>query len=229
MSKIDLDKQEVRELNSLLHKADGKKGQSGFQITNPNGKHNIAVGVDAELDITIDGHAGHYVGGMNKHANITVTGNAGAGLAENIMSGVVRVKGNSSQYTGATGRGGLIVVEGNAAARCGISMKGVDIVVGGSVGHMCAFLGQSGNVVICGDAGDALGDSIFEMHIYVQGKVKSLGHDCEEKVMGKEQMDKLKELLDKAAIMADPKKFKLYGPARNLYNFRIDNAVLQND
>ena len=226
MNEIDLNKQEVRELNSLLHSAGEKNSKKSFRVINPNGKHNIAVGVDVDVDITIDGHAGHYVGGMNKHANITVIGNAGAGLAENIMSGVVRVKGNSSQYTGATGRGGLIVVEGDAAARCGISMKGTDIVVGGSVGHMCAFLGQSGNVVICGDAGDALGDSIFEMQIFVQGKVKSLGHDCEEKEMGHKQMEKLKELLDKAEIKADPKKFKLYGPARTLYNFKIDNAVL---
>jgi methylamine---glutamate N-methyltransferase subunit B len=226
MSEIDLGKSEIREFNAMLHSIDGKSGDTSFHVVNPNGKHNIAVGVDADVDINIDGHAGHYVGGMNKHANITVTGNAGAGLGENIMSGVVRVKGNSSQYTGATGRGGLIVVEGDAAARCGISMKGVDIVVGGNVGHMCAFLGQSGNVVICGDAGDALGDSIFEMQIFVQGKIKSLGHDCEEKEMGPEQVAKLTELLDKAQIKADPKNFKVYGPARTLYNFKIDNAVL---
>ncbi len=226
MNEIDLDKQEIRELNSMLHSLNGKASDSSYRVINPNGKHNIAVGVDAEVDITIEGHAGHYVGGMNKHAKITVTGNAGAGLAENIMSGVVRVKGNSSQYTGATGRGGLVIVEGDAAARCGISMKGVDIVVGGSVGHRCAFLGQSGNVVICGDAGDALGDSIFEMQIFVQGMIKSLGHDCEEKDMGPEQVAKLKVLLDKSQINADPKKFKVYGPARTLYNFKIDNAVL---
>lgn len=226
MHVTDLDQSEVRALNSMLHSIGEQDSDTRYKIINPNGKHNIAVGVAAEVDIAIEGHAGHYVGGMNKHANITVTGNAGAGLGENIMSGTVRVKGNASQYTGATGRGGLIVVEGDAAARCGISMKGVDIVVGGSVGHMCAFLGQSGNVVVCGDVGDALGDSIFELQIFVQGKVKSLGHDCEEKEMGAEQIAKLTELLDKAEIKADPKKFTVYGPARTLYNFKIDNAVL---
>ncbi len=152
---------------------------------------------------------------MNKHASITVTGNAGAGLAENIMSGVVRVKGNASQYTGATGRGGLVVVEGNAAARCGISMKGVDIVVGGSVGHMCAFMGQSGNVVICGDAGDALGDSIFELNLFVQGKVESSGTECEQKEMDAEKLSILTELLDQAKNKADPSQYKVYGSCRN--------------
>ena len=226
MQEIDLDKQAVRELNARLHKLNNKDSDKRFRILHPNGKHNIAVGVDAEADIAIAGHAGHYAGGMNKHARITVNGNAGAGLAENIMSGVVRVKGNASQYTGASGRGGLVVVEGDAAARCGISMKGVDIVVGGSAGHMCAFLGQAGNMVICGDAGDALGDSILELQIFVQGEVKSLGHDCEAKEMGPEQTETLQALLDRAEIKADWKKFRLYGPARTLYNFKIDHAAL---
>ena len=64
---------------------------------------------------------------------------------------------------------------GDASARCGISMKGVDIVVRGSVGHMSAFMAQKGCLVVCGDAGDALGDSIYEAHLYVRGSVAGLG------------------------------------------------------
>ncbi len=226
MNTVDLDKTEVRELNASLHNIDALESTSGFQIINPKGKHNIAVGLDGDADITIDGHVGYYCGGMNKKADITVTGNAGAGVGENIMSGTIRIKGNASQYAAATGVGGLVVIEGDAAARCGISMKGVDIVVGGSVGHMSAFMGQSGNLVICGDAGDALGDSIYEIDIFVQGQVKSLGTDCEEKEMKSEHIEKLAELLEKASIDADPSKFKRYGPGRNLYSFKVDDAHL---
>ncbi len=50
-------------------------------------------------------------------------------------------------------------------------MKGVDIVVRGSVGHLSAFMAQRGRLVVCGDAGEALGDSIYETHVYVRGKV----------------------------------------------------------
>ena len=49
-------------------------------------------------------------------------------------------------------------------------MKGVDIVVRGSIGHMSAFMAQRGCLVVCGDAGDALGDSIYEARIYVRGE-----------------------------------------------------------
>jgi glutamate synthase domain-containing protein 3 len=141
-----------------------------------------------------------------------------------MMSGRVVVDGNVSQSAGATGRGGLLVVLGNASSRCGISMKGIDIVVGGAVGHMSAFMAQIGCLVVCGDAGEALGDSIYEARLYVRGKVASLGADCVEKELRDEHVTQLRGLLDAAGLDADPVEFRRYGSARQLYNFRIDNA-----
>ena len=71
------------------------------------------------------------------------------------------------------GRGGLLVIKGNASSRCGISMKGIDIVVHGNIGHMSAFMAQSGNMVVLGNAGEALGDSLYEARLFVRGSVKS--------------------------------------------------------
>ena len=166
----------------------------------------------------------YYCGGMNKNADLVINGNTGPGLAENMMSGTVTVNGNASQYCGATAHGGLLVIKGDAAARCGISMKGVDIVVGGSIGHMSAFMAQSGRLVVCGDAGDSLGDSIYEARLYVRGSVASLGTDCIEKPMQDEHLNEVKSLLEKAGLDHDPSEFKRYGSARNLYNFKVDNA-----
>ena len=87
------------------------------------------------------------------------------------------------------------MVRGDASARCGISMKGVDIVVRGSVGHMSAFMAQKGRLVVCGDAGEALGDSIYEARLYVRGGVASLGADCVEKELRDEHRAELAELL----------------------------------
>ena len=220
---IDLRQTELRELNQSL-----QTGDSGtdWQIDNPDGKHSIAVGLSAAINVTINGHTGYYCAGMNQQANVMVNGNVGPGVAENMMSGVVHVKGSASQYAGATGNGGLLVIEGDASSRCGISLKGTDIVVKGSVGHMSAFMAQAGCLVICGDAGDALGDSAYEVHIYVKGNVKSLGADCVEKDMREEHVAELQSLLDKAKFDDHPRDFKRYGSGRELYNFKIDNAVL---
>jgi len=118
----------------------------------------------------------------------------------------------------------LLVIKGNASSRCGISMKGIDIVVQGNVGHMSAFMAQKGNLVVCGDAGEALGDSIYEARLFVRGEVKSLGADCIEKEMRPEHVEILRDLLERSEVDAKPEEFKRYGSARKLYNFNIDNA-----
>ena len=193
-------------------------------IRNPMGQHAIACGLDAPLTVEIQGHVGFYCGGMNKHADIIIHGHAGVGVAENLMSGTVWVKGNASESAGATANGGLLVIDGDASSRCGISMKGVDIVVGGSIGHMSAFMAQRGNLVVCGDAGDALGDSIYEARLYVKGKVTSLGSDCIEKEMRAEHLEDLAKLLERARRKDRPQDFRRYGSARKLYNFNVDHA-----
>ena len=182
---FDLAESSVRELNSALHETNGTERSERWAVVNPSGAHNVAVGLDAPLDVVIEGHVGYYCAGMNKKAGVTVHGNAGPGLAENMMSGRVHVTGNVSQYAGATAHGGLIVIDGNASSRCGISMKGVDIVVRGNVGHMSAFMAQKGRLVVLGDAGEALGDSLYEARLYVRGSVGALGADCIEKQIGR--------------------------------------------
>ena len=221
MESVDLTKTTVRELNERLHDAEGP-GQ--WRIANPNGAHALAVGLDSELEVEIDGHVGYYCAGMNKLATVRVAGNCGVGLAENIMSGKVIVDGDASQSAAATGRGGLVVIRGSASVRCGISMKGVDIVVHGSIGHVGAFMAQRGTLVVCGDAGPDLGDSIYEAHLYVRGEVASMGADCIEKEMREEHVTELRDLLERGEVDAEPGDFRRYGSARQLYNFQVDNA-----
>jgi glutamate synthase domain-containing protein 3 len=219
---LDLAVMSLREVNAYLHTAD-LDGRC-FRVANPAGKHSVAVGLNAAVRVTIDGHVGYYAAGMNQLAEVMIDGNAGVGVAENMMSGLVWVKGNASQSAGATAHGGLLVIEGDAAARCGISMKGVDIVVGGNVGHMSAFMAQAGRLVVRGDAGDALGDSIYEARLYVRGKIASLGADCIAKEMRTEHHDELANLLRRAGYDDDTGEYTRYGSARRLYHFHVDNA-----
>jgi glutamate synthase domain-containing protein 3 len=221
---VDLATTPLRELNARLHQV-GEAGPRQWRIVHPNGAHAVACGLDADVEVEIDGHVGYYCAGMNKRATVRVHGNAGTGLAENMMSGLVVVEGSASQSAGATGRGGLLVVHGDAAARCGISMKGIDIVVRGSVGHMSAFMAQRGCLVVCGDAGEALGDSLYEAHLYVRGDIANLGADCVEKELRDEHVAELRTLLDRAGFdEVQPEEFRRYGSARQLYNFKVDNA-----
>jgi len=97
-------------------------------------------------------------------------------------------------------------------------------VVRGSVGHMSAFMAQRGCLVVCGDAGESLGDSLYEARLYVRGAVAGLGADCVEKEMRSEHVSQVAELLTRAGVDdVGPREFRRYGSARRLYNFHVDN------
>ncbi|GAB4066329.1 protein glxC [Ancylobacter sonchi] len=223
---VDLSTSSVRELNAALHALGPDTNQTFWKVAHPNGRHAIAAGLDAAIDIEIDGPVGYYCAGMNKRGRVVINGNAGVGVGENMMSGFIHVKGDASQSAGATAHGGLLVIDGNASARCGISMKGIDIVVKGSVGHLSAFMGQAGSLVVLGDAGEALGDSLYEAKLFVRGKVAGLGADCIEKKMRDEHKALLASKLDAAGILGevDIGEFRRYGSARTLYHFHVDNV-----
>jgi len=219
---FDLAQTPLRELNSFLHRDAPAQGVQTVVVTNPDGAHNIAVGLDCPVEVEVHGHAGYYAGGMNKTGTVTIFGSAGTGVAENMMSGRVHVKGFASNGAGASMHGGLLVIDGDAGLRCGISLKGGDIVVGGSVGSFSAFMAQAGRMVICGDAGDALGDSLYEAVLYVRGSIKSLGADAQIEPMSEADLAAVKSLLDAAGMQHDPKDFKRVASARNLYHWNAD-------
>ncbi|AME27925.1 protein glxC [Burkholderia sp. PAMC 26561] len=219
---FDLGRSTVRELNQFLHQPANELAGQVVSVLAPNGAHNLAVGVDAPVKVTIAGHAGYYAGGMNQHATIEIDGSAGTGVAENMMSGRVHVKGFASNGAGASAHGGLLVIDGDAGLRCGISLKGGDIVVGGSVGSFSAFMAQAGRMVICGDAGDALGDSLYEAVLYVRGHVKSLGADAQYEPMTTPDLEAVRELLDAAGMDHDPASFKRIASARTLYHWNAE-------
>jgi glutamate synthase domain-containing protein 3 len=220
--KFDLRTTPLRELNAFLHRGFKTVPKESVEVLNPDGAHNIAVGLDTPLRVNIRGHAGYYAAGMNKLAHVTVHGNAGTGVAENMMSGVVRVKGFASNSAGASAHGGLLIIDGDASLRCGISLKGADIVVGGSVGSFSGFMAQAGRMVVCGDAGEALGDSLYEAVIYVRGQIRSLGADAQIEPMQEADLKAVAELLAQAGLDYDPKEFQRVASARQLYHWNAE-------
>jgi methylamine---glutamate N-methyltransferase subunit B len=219
---FDLAQTTVRELNAFLHREASQACGQRVVVTNPDGAHNIAVGLDYPVDVEIVGHAGYYAGGMNKRARVIIDGSAGTGVGENMMSGVVHVKGFASNGAGASAHGGLLIIDGDAGLRCGISLKGGDIVVNGSVGSFSAFMAQAGRMVICGDAGDALGDSLYEAVLYVRGSIKSLGADAEIEPMSETDIAAVADLLERSGFSYDPKEFKRVASKRELYHWNAD-------
>ena len=53
---FDLARQSVRELNRFLHRELADSGVLHVTVQNPDGAHSVAVGVDAPIDIDVEGH-----------------------------------------------------------------------------------------------------------------------------------------------------------------------------
>ena len=225
---VDLATTPLRELNQRLHDlAGGAPGPRHWRIVNPNGAHAVACGLDAEIEVEIDGHVGYYCAGMNKLATVRVHGNAGTGdrrehdVGPCASSTATRASRPARRAAAASSSS-----TANASSRCGISMKGIDIVVGGSVGHMSAFMAQTGCLVVCGDAGEALGDSIYEARLYVA----RLGREPRR---GLRREGAARRARRRGARAAGARRrstptlasFRRYGSARQLYTFKVDNAA----
>jgi methylamine---glutamate N-methyltransferase subunit B len=217
---FDLKQTLLRQVNQFLHHQ--ATPTETVTILNPDGAHNLAVGLDVPIAVEIQGHAGYYAAGMNKQASVTIHGNVATGVAENMMSGRVHVKGFASASAGASAHGGLLVIDGDAGLRCGISLKGGDIVVGGSVGSFSAFMAQAGRIVVCGNAGDAIGDSLYEAVLYIRGEIKSLGADAQFEPMSAADCATVAELLKQAGFSYHPQDFKRIASAKQLYHWNVD-------
>ena len=207
----------VREVNEALRQLpDG----ATVRITEPRGRHNLAVGLSNRLHVTICGNAGYFTGGLCDGPDILVDGFVGWSVGENLMSGTVAVRGNASECAGASARGGLIVIHGDASSRAGISLKGGTIAVAGDVGHMSGFMAQAGTILVGGDAADSLGDSLYEAVIYVGGKIRSLGSDTRVEELTAGDVRRVREIAAAAGLAhVSAEDVTRVASARSLYHF----------
>jgi methylamine---glutamate N-methyltransferase subunit B len=218
---LDLEQLGTRAANQALRRLpDGARAV----LRHPAGRHNLAVGLDRQLAVTIDGTAGYYCAGLSKRADVTVAGTVGPGVGENLMSGRVLVAGDASASAAASARGGLVAVAGSASLRAGISLKGGTLAVAGDVGAFCGFMAQAGTILIGGNAGDDLGDSLYEAVIYVAGRVASLGTDARIEELTEADVQAVTRLAGEAGFEhIDPQNVTRVGSARQLYHFATHN------
>ncbi len=191
---IDAEGLSTREINARI-RAGLAGGASEIMVSNPRGRHNLAVSLEGAGKICFEGTVGYFVGALGMGPDVEVNGNGGWSIGADLMAGSVHVHGNAGSGVGASARGGLVVVDGDAGARAGIALKGATVVVGGHAGYMTGFMMQAGVLVVGGSAADGLGDSMYTGDIFVGGDIKALGADTLVRDPTDEELIKLKEIL----------------------------------
>jgi hypothetical protein len=83
-------------------------------------------------------------------------------------------------------------------------------------------MAQAGRMVICGDAGDALGDSLYEaVHLRARQDAKSLGADAQLEPMTDADLATSPNCSAERA-WTRPERFKRIASARSLYHWNAD-------
>jgi glutamate synthase domain-containing protein 3 len=84
---------------------------------------------------------------------------------------------------------------------------------------MSGFMMQRGSLVVCGDAGEALGDSMYEGTIYVAGGIASLGADAIDAELEPTDEEFLRSELERHKLDREPSSFRKIISGRKLWNF----------
>ncbi|GAB4287858.1 MAG: formylmethanofuran dehydrogenase subunit C [Methylophaga sp.] len=114
--------------------------------------------------ITVNGHAGAYLGQFMRGGEITVNGNSGIYTACEMKGGLIKINGNAGDFVGAARvgykngmTGGTVIVTGNTGARTGDHMRRGMILIEGNAGDYCGSRMVSGTIAVLGQVGRHLG------------------------------------------------------------------------
>ncbi len=198
MVQIDLSNVPVREANELI-RTYGEQGED-VDILNPDARHHIGVGLTSPITVNVKGSAGYFCAGLTDAARFNVESNAGWGLGDNMYTGSVVVGGNASAIAGVAIRGAEIVIKGNMGSRAGQVMKSGTLLCGGNANFMAGYMMYGGRIIILGDSGERVGEDMSGGEIFVGGKVGALGAAAELTDMASDEIDSVREFLERYEI-----------------------------
>jgi len=181
--RIDASGVHYRELNRRVKEA-AAAGERDIVLDNVNGQRYIGTGVDAELNIEINGVPGNDLAAFMNGPRIRVAANGQDGIGNTMNAGSVVVHGMAGDVLGYGMRGGRIFIRDDVGYRVGIHMKEYKKQVPVLVAGGCAadFFGEymaGGILVLLGLsrppgkplAGDYLGTGMHGGVIYLRGEV----------------------------------------------------------
>ncbi|MCG2826791.1 MAG: hypothetical protein L6265_09395, partial [Thermoplasmatales archaeon] len=122
----------TKEINEALRKQ--MISASSVKISGLDGQDNIAVGIDKDAKVLVDGKAGDFFGALNSHAEITVKGDTDSFAGYMMSGGKIFIDGDSGNMLGHKMKNGMIVVSGDVESVGNV--LGGDIFVKGEIKDM---------------------------------------------------------------------------------------------
>ncbi len=214
MVTIDLAETPVRQANEIIREC-GARGED-VEIVNPDARHHIGVGLTDEMTVRVRGSAGYFCAGLTDGPRFEVDNNVGWGLADNMYQGSVVVGGNAGAIPGVAIRGAEVVVRGNMGSHAGQVMKAGTLCCAGNANFMAGYMMYGGRIIIVGNSGEKVGEDMTGGEIYVGGKLDSLGSDAMLTDIAGDELDSIREFLDRYEIRFTGGFQKIANAGKNL-------------
>jgi len=225
MATIDLSAVAISEANERI-RAFGAEGED-VEIINPDARHHIGVGLTHPITVRVRGSAGYFCAGLTDGPRFEIDNNVGWGLADNMLGGAVIVRGNAGAIAGVAIRGADVVVHGNIGSRAGQVMKAGNLICAGNANFMAGYMMYGGRLIILGDSGEQVGQDMTGGHIYVGGRIQSLGTDAERVDLDEDELDEIRALLDRYEISFKGRFQKIANAGKTLRYRRTEPRVRQ--
>ncbi len=223
MAQIDLGVISVTEANKLIRQY-AEAGED-VEVLNPDARHHIGVGVTHPVNVHVRGSAGYFCAGLTDGPKFVIDNNVGWGLADNMLGGSVVVHGNAGAIAGVAIRGAEVVVHGNLGSRAGQVMKEGTLCCRGDANFMAGYMMYGGRIIILGDSGEKVGEDLTGGSIYVAGKIQSLGNDSEVIDLPSDELDSIKEFLDRYELPFTGTFQKIQNAGKGLRYSKIEPRV----
>ncbi|MFW3146653.1 MAG: hypothetical protein ACMUIE_07565 [Thermoplasmatota archaeon] len=198
----------TRDINDAIENL--LKKSSRIKISGLNGQDSIAVGIQRNVEITVEGNPGCFLGAFNQRAVITLHGNASDYAGDTLLGGGLIILGKAGFGVGTCMNSGIIVVKGNVLGGVGFGMYGGTIIIDGNVeGNIGGGIG-SGTLIISGNLKGGFGAGHGSCEMFIGGKHDPPGTGLKEIPLSNRDVSKLTKYFQHYAIQASPGIFTKY-------------------
>lgn len=188
-----------------------EKGKKHIVLNNVNGQRYIGCGLNANVDITVNGVPGNDLAAFMDGPLITVNGNGQDAIGNTMNAGKVMILGDAGDVLGYSMRGGKLYIRGNVGYRVGIHMKSYKdrfpvIIIGGKAEDFFGEYMAGGILILLGlntggnkssIVGNYVGTGMHGGVMYLRGRVNrcQLGKEVGVDKLNSEDMTDLRKYL----------------------------------
>ncbi|MCK5772959.1 MAG: hypothetical protein KAH57_04160 [Thermoplasmata archaeon] len=181
-----------------------------IKIAGLSGQNSLAVGLQGNVELHLNGNVGKYFGALNNGAVITLNGNSGPYTGDRMANGGIIILGGSDRDAGMNLKGGILVIKGKCGGNAGNFMTGGTIIIDGDVNGDVGDHMSNGTLIVNGEINGKILEHAIGGTIYSSSSLVDRTDNLNEMRLSGKDRDLLGSYFKHYAIDALPTSFRKY-------------------